>query len=48
MEIQKDEDKESIREKIFNNEKIQNYTNGCEIVKEIYVPNKIYNIVVKS
>ena len=48
VEIQKDEDKESIREKIFNNEKIQNYTNGCEIVKEIYVPNKIYNIVVKS
>ena len=48
VEIQKDEDKESIREKIFKNEKIQNYTNGHEIVKEIYVPNKIYNIVVKA
>ncbi len=47
IDIVKDEDKESIREKIFANEKIKTYTDGNTIVKEIYVPNKIYNIVVK-
>ncbi len=47
IDIVKDEDKESIRTKIFANEKIKTYTDGNTIVKEIYVPNKIYNIVVK-
>jgi len=47
IDIVKDEDKESIRAKIFANEKIKTYTDGNTIVKEIYVPNKIYNIVVK-
>ena len=44
--INKDEDQESIKEKIYQNEKIQEYTKGKEIKKEIYVKNKIYNIVI--
>ena len=47
IEIKKDEDKEKIREKIFNNDRIKQYTDNKEIIKEIYVNNKIYNIVVK-
>jgi len=41
------EAQDSIKEKIYNNEKIKTYTEGKTIVKEIYVPNKIYNIVIK-
>ncbi len=47
IQIQKDEDKDSIKAKIHENEKIQAYIEGKEIVKEIYVPNRIYNIVIK-
>ena len=36
-----------IKEIIHKNENISNLTNGKTIVKEIYVKNKIYNIVVK-
>jgi len=45
--ITKDEAQESIKEKIYSNEKIKSYTDGKTVVKEIYVPNKIYNIVIK-
>ena len=38
---------EEVKERVYADEKVQNYTNGKTIVKEIYVPNKIYNIVVK-
>ena len=47
VEIQKDEEQDSIKEKILKNDKIKSYVDGKTIVKEIYVPNKIYNIVVK-
>ena len=47
IEINKDEDQSSIKEKIFGNEKVKSYIDGKDIVKEIYVPNKIYNIVIK-
>ena len=47
IEIEKDEAEESIKDKVFNNEKIKTYTQGKQIIKEIYVPNRIYNIVVK-
>ena len=36
-----------IKEIVHKNENISNLTNGKTIVKEIYVKNKIYNIVVK-
>ena len=43
--ISLDEDKASVKEKVHNavNDKLE----GKSIVKEIYVKNKIYNIVVK-
>ena len=47
IEINKDEAQDSIKQKILNNDKLQSYLDGMTIVKEIYVPNKIYNIVVK-
>lgn len=45
--IAKDEDKESVLEKARNNENIQKWIEGKDVVKEIYVPGKIVNIVVK-
>ena len=47
IEIEKDEDEKSIKEKVLSNEKIKTYIQGKQIIKEIYVPNRIYNIVVK-
>lgn len=47
IDIQKDEDESSVKEKVHQDKKIQDYIQGKEIVKEIYVPNRIYNIVVK-
>lgn len=35
------------KEIVFADERVKNHTDGKEVVKEIYVPNKIYNIVVK-
>lgn len=45
--VSKDEPKESVREKVVNDANILKYLNGKNIVKEIYVPGRIYNIVVK-
>ena len=45
IQISKDEDKESVTNKVH--EAIDSKLEGKQIVKEIYVPNKIYNIVVK-
>jgi len=42
-----DATKETAHELAFKDEKIQQFTEGKTIVKEIYVPGKIYNIVVK-
>ncbi len=42
-----DEDEESVKEKVHNLTAIQNATSDKTIAKEIYVKNKIYNIVVK-
>jgi leucyl-tRNA synthetase len=36
-----------VKNLLLNEEKIKKHLDGKEIVKEIYVPNKIYNIVVK-
>ncbi|MEW6703158.1 MAG: leucine--tRNA ligase, partial [Bacteroidota bacterium] len=38
---------ENVKKIVFADEKIKSYTTGKEIVKEIYIPNKIYTIVVK-
>jgi leucyl-tRNA synthetase len=36
-----------VQEVVFSDERIQKYIENKTIVKEIYVPNKIYNIVIK-
>lgn len=41
------EQKESVREKVMNNDKVKAAVNGKIILKEIYVAGRIYNIVVK-
>lgn len=47
VEIEKDENQESVKQKVHNNDKIQAQIEEKQIVKEIYVPNRIYNIVIK-
>ena len=47
VEINKDEEEKVVKEKVHSNERIQEFIAGKEIVKEIYVPNRIYNIVIK-
>jgi leucyl-tRNA synthetase len=36
-----------VKKAVFADEKVKLNTDGKQLVKEIYVPNKIYNIVVK-
>jgi len=47
IEIDKWEDKDSILEKAKNNKDVNKWIKWKEIVKEIYVPGKIVNIVIK-
>ena len=42
-----DSERENVKEIVFNDEKVLKHINGKSIVKEIYVKNKIYNIVAK-
>ena len=43
----KDATQDEIRDIIFGSEEGKNLLDGKNIVKEIYVPGKLYNIVVK-
>lgn len=47
IEINKDEDKEVVLEKAKKNEDVKKWLEWKDIVKEIYVPWKIVNIVIK-
>ena len=47
IEINKDEDKDSVLEKARTNEDVVKWLEGKDLVKEIYVPGKIVNLVVK-
>jgi len=47
IEVSKDEDKDSVLEKARNNEGVAKWIEWKTIVKEIYVPGRIVNIVVK-
>lgn len=47
LKIQKDSDESTVKETVHNNDTVKSLTEGKTIVKEIYVKNKIYNIVVK-
>ncbi len=42
-----DSEQENVKEIVFKDEKVLKHINGKSIVKEIYVKNKIYNIVAK-
>ena len=45
--VSKDADKETIDKTVESNETISKLIEGKEVVKKIYVPGKIYNIVIK-
>ena len=45
--VAKDASKEEIAEKVKTNEDILKFIDGKEIVKEIYVPGRMYTVVVK-
>ncbi len=47
IEMPADLSEAEVKAAVYNDEKVKNYINGKQIVKEIYVRNKIYNIVVK-
>jgi leucyl-tRNA synthetase len=38
---------DEVKSLVYADEKVKSYTDGKQVIKEIYVPNKIYNIVVK-
>jgi leucyl-tRNA synthetase len=42
-----DSEQETVKEKVFNDDKILKHTEGKSIIKEIYVKNRIYNIVAR-
>jgi len=42
-----DSEEDSVKNAVFGDEKVLKHTNGKNIIKEIYVKNKIYNIVAK-
>ncbi|MGK9477733.1 leucine--tRNA ligase [Melioribacter sp. OK-6-Me] len=47
IELPVDTPEKDVRNIVFNDDKIKSYVDGKKIIKEIYVPNKIYNIVVQ-
>jgi leucyl-tRNA synthetase len=47
IEMEMNSEQEAVREAVFKEEKVSKYIDGNKIVKEIFVKNKIYNVVVK-
>ncbi len=47
IEVPLNSSQEEVKKAVFESEKVVKHTEGKSIVKEIYVKNKIYNIVVK-
>ena len=47
IDVPIDSEQESVKKLVFNEDKVIKHTTDKTIVKEIYVKNKIYNIVVK-
>ena len=47
VEVAINSNQNDVKNLLLNDEKIKKHLDGKEIVKEIFVPNKIYNIVVK-
>jgi len=47
IQVTADSDKDEVKSIVMENEKVANHLNGKKIIKEIFVKNKIYNIVAK-
>ncbi|MEW6193998.1 MAG: leucine--tRNA ligase [Bacteroidota bacterium] len=47
IELPVDLPEAEVKKAVYDDEKVKSHTDGKQLVKEIYVPNKIYNIVVK-
>jgi len=47
IEMPTDADQETVKSAVFKDEKVLKYINGNKVIKEIFVKNKIYNVVVK-
>lgn len=47
IEIPLNSEQEFVKQFVFSDERVMKFVNGKDIVKEIFVKNKIYNIVVK-
>ena len=47
LDLQLDTDEAKVKELAWSDDKVKNHTDGKMIVKEIYIKNKIYNIVVR-
>ena len=47
IKIALNESEENVKQEVYSNETIQNYIKDKSIIKEIYIKNKIYNIVIK-
>lgn len=47
VEVSAEATKEEIKGKAISDENINKYLEGKNIIKEIFIPGKIYNIVVK-
>jgi len=47
IELPIDADQQTVKTAVFNDEKVLKYVTGNNVIKEIFVKNKIYNIVVK-
>ena len=47
LSINKDQEAESVKQQALDLENVKAHTDGKEVKKIIYVPNKIVNIVVK-
>ena len=48
LDLPVDSEENVVKEAVYANENVKSFTDGKTIVKEIYVKNKIYNIVVKG
>lgn len=47
IEVPLNSEQESVKPIVFSDQRVMKFVNGRDIVKEIFVKNKIYNIVVK-
>ncbi|HJM11783.1 MAG TPA: hypothetical protein QF484_01225, partial [Candidatus Marinimicrobia bacterium] len=47
IEIESNAEKESVLDQARKNEKIESYLSGGKLIKEIYVPGRLVNFVVK-